>query len=73
MSRGTWSECALHGVGRSARGAHGASQIAGVSNPIRFQGQYQDPETALHYNRYRYYEPKMARYVSRDPIGLQGG
>jgi RHS repeat-associated protein len=44
-----------------------------VSNPIRFQGQYQDPETALHYNRYRYYEPKMARYVSRDPIGMQGG
>lgn len=49
------------------------ARLQGVSNPIRFQGQYQDPETALHYNRYRYYEPKMARYVSRDPIGMQGG
>ncbi|WP_208642839.1 RHS repeat-associated core domain-containing protein, partial [Pseudomonas sichuanensis] len=49
------------------------ARLQGVSNPIRFQGQYQDPETALNYNRYRYYEPKMARYVSRDPIGMQGG
>ncbi|WP_227542605.1 RHS repeat-associated core domain-containing protein [Acinetobacter wuhouensis] len=40
---------------------------------IRFQGQYYDPETGLHYNRYRYYEPFSARYVSKDPIGLFGG
>ncbi len=25
---------------------------------IRFQGQYYDGETGLHYNRYRYYEPE---------------
>ena len=48
------------------------------SNPleqsnIRFQGQYYDGETGLHYNRYRYYEPFSARYVSKDPIGLLGG
>ncbi|NHC03900.1 RHS repeat protein, partial [Acinetobacter sp. 187] len=40
---------------------------------IRFQGQYYDEETGLHYNRYRYYEPYSARYISKDPIGLQGG
>ena len=40
---------------------------------IRFQGQYYDGETGLHYNRYRYYEPHSARYVSKDPIGLLGG
>ncbi|MBV6286736.1 RHS repeat-associated core domain-containing protein [Pseudomonas aegrilactucae] len=45
----------------------------GVGNPIRFQGQYHDPETGLHYNRFRYYEPRMARYISRDPIGMLGG
>ena len=40
---------------------------------FRFQGQYYDDETELHYNRYRYYEPYSARYVSKDPIGLFGG
>ena len=40
---------------------------------LRFQGQYYDKETGLHYNRYRYYEPYSARYVSKDPIGLFGG
>ena len=40
---------------------------------IRFQGQYYDSETGLHYNRYRYYEPYSARYVSKDPVGLEGG
>ncbi|MCY6987920.1 RHS domain-containing protein, partial [Acinetobacter baumannii] len=42
-------------------------------NNLRFQGQYYDSETELHYNRYRYYEPHSARYVSKDPIGLEGG
>jgi len=32
-----------------------------------------DKETGLHYNRYRYYEPYSARYMSKDPIGLFGG
>ncbi|UZE13507.1 RHS repeat-associated core domain-containing protein [Pseudomonas sp. B21-053] len=45
----------------------------GVVNPIRFQGQYHDHETGLHYNRYRYYDPGVGRFVSQDPIGLAGG
>jgi len=44
-----------------------------VSNPLRFQGQYYDEESGLHYNRYRYYEPESGRYISADPIGLRGG
>lgn len=40
---------------------------------LRFQGQYYDQETGLHYNRYRYYEPHSARYITKDPIGLRGG
>ncbi|MDC4700220.1 RHS domain-containing protein, partial [Acinetobacter baumannii] len=43
-----------------------------ISNNIRFQGQYFDQETGLHYNRYRYYSPYVGRFVSKDPIGLLG-
>lgn len=45
----------------------------GVVNPIRFQGQYHDHETGLHYNRYRYYDPGVGRFVSQDPISFAGG
>jgi RHS repeat-associated protein len=41
--------------------------------PIRFQGQWKDDETNLHYNFYRYYDPQIGRYISQDPIGLRGG
>lgn len=40
--------------------------------PFRFQGQYQDRETGLYYNRFRYYAPEEGMYVSQDPIGLAG-
>ena len=41
--------------------------------PFRFQGQYYDEESGLHYNRFRYYDPEIGRFVSQDPIGLDGG
>ncbi|CAG7640649.1 RHS repeat-associated core domain-containing protein [Actinacidiphila bryophytorum] len=39
--------------------------------PLRFQGHYADPETGLHYNHHRYYDPETARYLSPDPLGLE--
>ncbi|WP_455912812.1 RHS repeat-associated core domain-containing protein [Pseudomonas palmensis] len=45
----------------------------GLGNPLRFQGQYHDRETGLHYNRYRYYDPGVGRFVGQDPISYSGG
>jgi RHS repeat-associated protein len=50
-----------------------AGKRAGLKQPIRFQGQYFDHETGLHYNRHRYYDPHCGRFISNDPIGLSGG
>ena len=41
--------------------------------PWRWPGQYEDEETGLYYNRFRYYDPAAGRYVSQDPIRLRGG
>ncbi|WP_317447660.1 putative T7SS-secreted protein [Streptomyces collinus] len=38
--------------------------------PLRFPGQYYDPETGLHYNCFRHYDPETGRYTSPDPLGL---
>jgi RHS repeat-associated protein len=45
----------------------------GLGNPIRFQGQYHDHETGLHYNRYRYYDAANGRFIGKDPISFVGG
>ncbi|MBV2357332.1 RHS domain-containing protein [Streptomyces sp. J2-1] len=38
--------------------------------PLRFPGQYFDPETGLHHNCFRLYDPETGRYTSPDPLGL---
>ncbi|GHI83055.1 hypothetical protein Sxan_04190 [Streptomyces xanthophaeus] len=38
--------------------------------PLRFPGQYFDPETGLHHNYFRTYDPETARYLTPDPLGL---
>ncbi|WP_083207144.1 RHS repeat-associated core domain-containing protein [Pseudomonas sp. 24 R 17] len=47
--------------------------IGKVDNPLRFQGQYFDSESGLHYNRHRYYNPDIGRYLTPDPVKLAGG
>ncbi|MEU0387512.1 DUF6531 domain-containing protein [Streptomyces chartreusis] len=44
-----------------------------TSTPLRFPGQYFDPESQLHYNFFRYYDPINAAYLSSDPLGLDAG
>ncbi|MBD9460804.1 RHS domain-containing protein, partial [Pseudomonas sp. PDM05] len=44
-----------------------------IDNPLRFQGQYFDAESGLHYNRHRYYNPDIGRYLTPDPVKLAGG
>ena len=41
--------------------------------PFKYQGQYEDVETGLYYNRFRYYDPNVGSYICQDPIGLFGG
>jgi|GEM_PF-1567040 len=55
-----------YGALRNQRGERAAC-------PFRWPGQYEDEETGLYYNRFRYYDPEAGRYVSQDPIRLRGG
>lgn len=49
------------------------SQISSkTEQKIRFQGQYEDDETGLYYNRFRYYDADGCRYINQDPIYLYG-
>ncbi|MCL8309044.1 RHS repeat-associated core domain-containing protein, partial [Pseudomonas putida] len=32
-----------------------------------------DGETGLHFNTLRYYDPKIGRFITQDPVGLLGG
>jgi RHS repeat-associated protein len=54
-------------------GRASGSAGAKASTPLRYPGQYEDAETGLSYNRFRYYDPEVGRYISADPIGLEGG
>ncbi|MEY0247848.1 RHS repeat-associated core domain-containing protein, partial [Morganella morganii] len=54
------------------REQHPVAGFRGQQN-LRFQGQYFDRETGLHYNTFRYYAPDAGRFTQQDPIGLAGG
>jgi RHS repeat-associated protein len=38
-----------------------------------FTGREWDPDAGLYYYRARYYDPRVSRFVSEDPIRLKGG
>jgi len=57
-----WSaDIDAYGNLREVKGERGAC-------PFRWPGQYEDPETGLYYNRYRYYDPAAGSYISRDRL-----
>ncbi len=59
-------------VALKAWGGIGSVLVEQVGNNLRFQGQYHDVETGLHYNRFRHYDPAVGCFVNQDPIGLLG-
>ncbi|SEO97695.1 DUF6531 domain-containing protein [Amycolatopsis saalfeldensis] len=66
-----------HGiVGQPARATLWGTAPAGsgpATTPLRFPGQYHDPETGLHQNFHRYYDPATGRYCTHDRLGLSPG
>jgi RHS repeat-associated protein len=44
-----------------------------ATNPFRFSTKYLDAETGLYYFGYRYYMPRLGRWLSRDPVGESFG
>ena len=68
-ARGKLQWAAEIGTYGDLRDVHGYRQAC----PFRWPGQYEDAETGLYYNRFRYYDPDAGGYVSQDPIGLAGG
>ncbi|QGA47884.1 RHS repeat-associated core domain-containing protein [Pseudomonas brassicacearum] len=65
-----WS-ARYNGYGKLTGLEHGGGEQ--LEQPLRFQGQYHDLESGLHYNRHRYYNPETGRYLTPDPIKLAGG
>ena len=56
--------------------AFGKATITTTNNMklnLRADGQYEDSETGLYYNWYRYYNPSLGRYITSDPLGLAAG
>jgi len=62
---GTLAGHQRHTLWGTTRWPHGSAQT-----PLRFPGQYADPETGLYYNYQRYYDPVSGSYLSPDPLGL---
>lgn len=61
-------------LGAARSTAYGVTEWDGTeATNLRFPGHYFDNETGLHYNRHRYYDPQLGRYISPDPISLLGG
>ncbi|MBI4378658.1 MAG: hypothetical protein HY578_06145 [Nitrospinae bacterium] len=44
-----------------------------VKQPYTYTGRERDRETGLYYYRARYYDPKVGRFINKDPVGFEGG
>ena len=51
----------------------GRTDVSSQKCPWRWPGQYEDEETGLYYNRFRYYDAYSGRYISQDPLRLEAG
>ncbi|WP_049870428.1 RHS repeat-associated core domain-containing protein [Pseudomonas cremoricolorata] len=65
-----WS--ARYSTWGQTRQEYASSDFAEQQN-LRFQGQYLDRESGLHYNLFRFYDPDIGRFTQPDPIGISGG
>jgi RHS repeat-associated protein len=45
-----------------------AGGVTVLGNPYMFSGRRLDPETGMYYYRRRYYDPRLGRFLSRDPL-----
>jgi RHS repeat-associated protein len=45
----------------------------GVANPYTYTAREYDAESGLYYYRTRYYDARIGRFISEDPIGFWGG
>lgn len=52
-------------------GVPGRTDGSAAETPLRFPGQYHDPETGWNYNYQRHYDPEISRYATPDPLGLE--
>jgi RHS repeat-associated protein len=50
-----------------------AISTPGGTQPFRFSTKWYDLETGLYYYGYRYYSPRLGRWISRDPSGEESG
>jgi RHS repeat-associated protein len=53
--------------------AWGNLELGASEAGYAFTGREWDPEIGLYYYRARYYDPRVGRFVSEDPIGFVGG
>ena len=62
-------------MARYEYGAFGMPEVANadVQQPLRYMARELDGTTGLYYVRNRWYDPELMRFVSADPIGLEGG
>src|SRR5882762_7235769 len=49
------------------------SSTGSLVNPFRYTARESDTETGLYYYRARYYDSSVGRFISEDPIGINGG